>query len=118
VGTEDLLNIFWKSSGLFDLGDASKMATEFAMGTAADMTAQQKSVVKGAWSSIAKMPERMDDFYIKSMVNLLMSFGLGAEETQGIVGGFVKSKPDVPNVGGLWLLVCNLLVMQKIMTTG
>lgn len=118
MATDDLLNIFWKTSGIAALSDAFKVTTEFAMGTAADMTAQQVSVVKGAWSAIAKMPKRMDDFYIKSMVNLLMSFGLGAEETQGIVGGFVKGKPDVPIVGGLWLFVCNLLVMQKIMTTG
>ena len=118
MSTEDLLNIFWAKAGMGDLGESFKTMTQFLMGTAPDMTATQKGVMGKAWDALKNIPDKMDDFYIKSMTRLLMGFGLGEEETLGIVGGFIKAKPAVPIIGGLWYMAANLSIMHLIMTKG
>lgn len=118
MGTEDLLNIFWAKAGMGDLGESFKTMTQFLMGTAPDMSATQKGVMGKAWDALKNIPDKMDDFYIKSMVRLLMGFGLGEEETMGIVGGFIKAKPAVPIIGGLWYMLANLCTMHLIMSKG
>lgn len=118
MATEDLLNIFWSASGIGFVTNAIAGATKTLLGTGEDMTAPQKALVGDAWRKLADLPKDMDKFYIQSMVDLLMGFGLGAEETHGIVSGFIQAKPPVPIVGGFWLLACNVMTLFQIISKG
>jgi len=75
MGTEEKLNIFWNKSGFYEVGQNFKSISEFLTGTSEYQTAAQKKVVKGTWDKLADMPKKMDDYYIKSMVDILMTFG-------------------------------------------
>jgi len=118
MSTQDLLNVFWGASGFGAFGDSLTALSKTMLGTSDDMSATQKGVVKGAWDAIANMPRKMDDYYIRSMVDILMNFGLGEAETTAIVSGFAKAKPGIPIVGGIYMLACNLLVIWQTLSKG
>lgn len=118
MATDDLLNIFWAASGFGSVAQTLTDGVKMLLGTSDEMSATQKSVVRKGWDAIANMPEKMDEYYIRSMVDILMTFGLGAEETEAIVMGFAKSKPAIPIVGGIYMLACNLLVIWQTLSKG
>ncbi len=118
MATQELLNIFWNKSGLSAVGDAFSSAVKFAMGTAEEMSAAQKTTVGKMWSFLSNLPPDVDKLLVDALLNGLSGFGVPDEAVKRIVLTIHKARPRVPLLDTAYMFSAVIIIFFDMLKKG